>query len=507
MGRLYFIKVAMRIVILGGGTAGWMAAACMARVLGRRTHQVTLIESSSIPTVGVGEATIPPIDQIHRIIGITPFDLVKHTDATFKLGIDFVDWGRKDESYFHPFGFLGNDMNGISFIHYWLRQRAMGHETNIEDYSIEISAARAGKFSFEPPRTAEDLRVNHAYHFDAGLYAKLLRQMAESSGAVRIDAKMESVRTNPENGNIEALLLDNGQAIEGDLFIDCSGFRALLIGQEMGVEFVDWRKYLPCDSAITAQTEALDPLPPYTRSTAKDAGWQWRIPLQKRTGNGYVHSSDFTTPEKAMDDFLAGLDRPLIGDPRTLKFKTGYRPRMWERNVVALGLSAGFLEPLESTAIHLVQSALTKLMLLFPRGEVTDRARSGFNESMTIEYERIRDFLLAHYVVTERDDTPFWRYFKSIELPDSYKEYLEFYQEDGIFIERTHDLFKERSWFAVLHGQGITPKRYHPVADASDEASLNNQLTALRKRVSDKVLTLPSHTEFVAACRDVGPRQ
>lgn len=496
----------MRIVILGGGTAGWMAAAALSRVLGKRTHSITLIESSSIPTVGVGEATIPVIDQLHRIIGITPFDLVKHTDATFKLGIDFVDWARKDHSYFHPFGFLGNDMNGISFVHYWLRQRALGNETDLGEYSIEISAARAGKFNFEPPRNATDLRLNHAYHFDAGLYAQLLRQVAERAGVTRIDAKMQSTQTNAETGNVEALVLESGRAVEGDLFIDCSGFRALLIGQELGNDFVDWKHYLPCDTAITAQTEVHTPLPPFTRSTARDAGWQWRIPLQTRTGNGYVHASEFTDPQQAMDDFVNGLDRPLIGDPRTLKFKTGYRPKMWDRNVIALGLSAGFLEPLESTAIHLVQSAITKLMLLFPRGDVTARARDSFNTAMTTEYERIRDFLLAHYAVTARDDTPFWRYFKSVDLPDSYLEYLEFYHEDGIFLERTHDLFKERSWFAVLHGQGLTPKRYHPVADAPDEASLNNQLAMLRQRVAAKLSALPTHDEFVAACRDMGAR-
>lgn len=495
----------MRIVILGGGTAGWMAAACMARVLGRRTHQITLIESSSIPTVGVGEATIPPIDQIHRIIGLSPFDLVKHTDATFKLGIDFVDWAKKGHSYFHPFGFFGSDMSGVSFTHYWLRQRAMGNETDIGLYNIETAAARVGKFSFLPPQTPEEPRVNYAYHFDAGLYAQLLRRVAENLGAQRIDAKMQSVRRNGETGDIEALDLDTGQSVEGDLFIDCSGFRALLIEKEMGVEHVDWRKYLPCDTAVTVQSEVHNPLPAYTRTTAREAGWQWRIPLQSRTGNGHVFSSEFMGEDQATQIFLDGLDRPAIGDPRTIRFKPGYRPRMWEGNVVALGLSAGFLEPLESTAIHLIQSALTKLMLLFPRGEISARARKSFNETMVTEYERIRDFLMAHYAITDRDDTPFWRYFQSIEWPDSLKEYLEFYEEEGIFLERTGDLFKERSWFTVLHGQGLSPKKYHPIADAQDEASLDKQMSILRQRVADKLAALPTHDEFVSSCRQAGP--
>ncbi len=482
-----------------------MAAACMGRVLGKRTHQIVLIESSEIPTIGVGEATIPPIDQIHRIIGITPFDLVKHADATFKLGIDFVDWACKGHRYFHPFGFFGSDMSGISFTHYWLRQRAMGEETDIGLYNIETSAALGGKFSFQPPQSPHEPRVNFAFHFDAGLYAQALRRVAEGLGVSRIDAKVQSVRRNGETGDVEALELDTRQSVEGDLFIDCSGFRALLIGEELGVEFVDWRKYLPCDRALTVQSEALKPLPPYTRSTAQDAGWQWRIPLQTRTGNGHVYSSEFMNDDQANELLIAGLDRPRIGDVRGLRFAAGFRPRMWERNVVALGLAAGFLEPLESTAIHLIQSALTKLMLLFPREQISERSRTSFNESMVTEYERIRDFLLAHYFVTERQDTPFWRYFKSIELPDSLLEYLEFYEEEGIFLERTSELFKERSWFSVLHGQGLTPKRYHPVADAADDEALNTQMAALRQRIAGKLAILPSHDEFVAACRNAGP--
>ena len=490
----------MKIVILGGGTAGWMAAAALAQGLGSRNHEITLVESSEISTVGVGEATIPMIDVFNKIVGLTPFDIVQETKATIKLGIEFADWNRKGHSYFHPFGGYGQSMNGVSFTHYWLRQKASGKSPDLEPYSLETVAAWAGKFGSVAPKNPEAPRLNHAYHFDAGLYAQLLRKRSLAQGVIRIDSKVTQVRRNAETGDVNALLLEGGDEVSGDLFIDCSGFRALLIGQELGVEYINWSQYLPCDRAVVVASDVQETLPPYTRATARDAGWQWRIPLQHRTGNGYVYSSQFTTGDEAAEHFLSGLDRPVVGDPRMLKFTTGYRPRMWEKNVVSMGLSAGFLEPLESTSIFLVQSAITKLMHSLPRGKANASVRSIFNTSMNAEYERIRDFLIAHYSLTSREDTEFWRYCKNMKIPQTLSDYIALYEEEGFFYELSHDLFKEASWLSVLHGQGVTPKRYNPIADTADEAALDKQMNYLQSLVMQSLHELPDHNDFIKSC-------
>lgn len=490
----------MRIVILGGGTAGWMAAAVLAKGLGVRRQTITLIESSEISTVGVGEATIPFIHTFNEVIGLSPGTVIRETKATIKLGIEFADWTRKGHSYFHPFGEYGKSMNGTSFVHYWLRQRAEGKAVDLEAYSLETLAASLGKYSPLISKKPDTPGMTAAYHFDAGLYAALLRKVAEANGVKRIDAKVTSVERDADSGDVAALITDDGQKVSGDLFIDCSGFSALLIGQELGAEYVDWSSYLPCDRAVVVASEVHEPLPAYTRASARDAGWQWRIPLQHRTGNGYVYSSQFTTDEEARDHFLQGLDRPAVGEPRTLKFTTGYRPRMWEKNVVSLGLSAGFLEPLESTAIFLVQSGITKIMHSMPRGKINSSVRTIFNKAMEAEYERIRDFLIVHYTLTEREDTEFWRYCKNMNIPDSLREYMRLYQDEGYFHHLPHDLFKEVSWLAVLHGQGMTPKQYNPIADASDVDSLDKQMLYLQARVRDRANELPSHNSFIEAC-------
>lgn len=495
----------MKIVILGGGTAGWMSAACIARSLGTRNHSITLVESSEISTIGVGEATIPMIGVFNKIIGVSPWSVIKNAKATFKLGIEFADWKRKGHSYFHPFGSYGIDMNGVSFTHYWLRQLASGKDVDLSHYSRETLAARSGDFSLRLDAPQNIPRLTYAYHFDAGLYAQQLRTLSESLGVLRIDAKMQSVQRNSETGDVEALKLETGQEIEGDLFIDCSGFRALLIDEALGVDYVDWTKYLPCDRAVVVASEVHDPLPAYTLAKARDAGWQWRIPLQHRTGNGYVYSSQFTSDDEAETHFLEGLDRPAIGSPRKLQFKTGHRSRMWEKNVISMGLSSGFLEPLESTSIYLVQSALTKLMIAFPRGGVNDKVRDIFNEAMVCEYESIRDFLVAHYVLTEREDTPFWKHCKYMDVPDSLTEFLTMYEEDGVFLKRNNDLFKEVSWFSVLHGQGLTPKKYHPIADAADDESFEKQMLFLQEQTKKAVVDLPDHNAFVQSCIEGRP--
>ena len=479
-----------------------MTAACMAKVLGTRSQSITLIESSEIPTVGVGEATIPMIDVFHRIVGLNPMDLVNETEATFKLGIEFQDWKKLGHKYFHAFGFMGNDLNGISFLHYWLRQRKLGKVDSLAPYNLETRAAYQNKFSFQPPRKAGEPPMNYAYHFDAGLYAQMLRRLAVSQGVNLIDAKMTGVERNSETGDVKSLILESGYRVDGDLFIDCSGMRALLIGKELGVKYIDWKEYLPCTKAIVVGSEALDPIPPYTRATAKKAGWQWRVPLQHRTGNGHVFADDYMSADEATQILLDGLDTPAIGEPREISFTTGLRERMWEKNVISIGLSSGFMEPLESTSIFLVQSALSKLMIMFPRGYINDSVRTRFNDTMTLEMQRIRDFLVAHYTITERDDTPFWRHCKSMKKPDSLVDYLSYYEEEGMFIERANDLFQEGSWFAVLDGQGLSPKRYHPIADNPTEDSLDRQLAQLKAVVDNRLMGLPSHEKFVNSCRD-----
>lgn len=493
------------IVILGGGTAGWMAAACMGRVLGTRIYSIKVIESPEIGTVGVGEATIPMIDSFHQILGLTPLDIVQHTDATFKLGIEFADWLRAGHRYFHPFGPLGTDLNGVSFIHYWLRHRGLGGEPDFGAYSLETQAARAGRFSFQPPPRPGIPRINHAYHFDASLYAALMRQVAESCGVERIEGTVQDVRRNGESGDVEALVLSDGRSVNGGFFIDCSGFRGLLIGQSLGVDYEDWTQWLPCDRALAVPSTKLSPPPPYTRSSARSAGWQWRIPLQSRTGNGYVFSSAFTSTDDAAQELLQNLDGDTLSEPRELRFTAGRRSRMWEHNVVALGLASGFMEPLESTSIHLVQTGLAKLMAMFPRGHLNPDVIRSYNIMMGTEYERIRDFLVAHYKLTEREDTEFWRHCKTMEIPSSLADRLDLFRKEAMFLEQPHDLFKEGSWFAVLVGQGLVPDRYHPIADTAPEDALEERMSLLRSAVETRARELPTHEAFLQSCMRSGP--
>lgn len=492
-----------RIVILGGGTAGWMAAACLARVLGTEQRSITLIESEAIGTVGVGEATIPLIESFHHILGIPATQVLGETEATFKLGIEFVDWHRQGARYFHPFGPLGVDLNGVGFLQHWLRHRAAGGDSPIAAYNVEAAAASAGRFGMVAPERPGDPvpPLSYAYHFDATLYAAMLRRYAERLGVGRVEGQVDAVRRDAEGGDVAALVLSDGREVAGDFFLDCSGFRGLLIEETLGAGYDDWSTWLPCNRAVAVQSARLDPLPPYTRSTAKAVGWQWRIPLRHRTGNGLVFCDAFLSADAAAATLLENVEGQAAGTPRLLRFTTGRRRRTWMRNVVALGLAGGFVEPLESTSIFMVQSALAKLMTLFPRdGRVNPKVADRFNAMMATEWERVRDFLVAHYTLTERDDTPFWRHCRAMTVPDSLAERLALFEEEALFVEQPHDLFKEASWIAVLLGQGLMPRRHHPVADRAPASALETQLAQMRAGVAARAARLPDHETYLARC-------
>ena len=486
-------------MIVGGGTAGWMTAAALAKVLGTHKHELTLVESEQIGTVGVGEATIPMIQLYNKVLGLDEDEFVRETNATFKLGIEFVDWRRQGHSYFHPFGMFGVDMDGIGFMHYWLRWRGTGGGLNYSHFNAETEAARAQRFL----RTAGETgpmtmpAINYAFQFDASLYAAYLRRYSEKRGATRIEGKIVDVVQHPESGDIVSVKLEGGRTVEGDLFIDCSGFRGILIEQVYKAGYDDWSHWLPVNRAAAVPCESTEALLPYTRATAREAGWQWRIPLQHRIGNGYVYSDQYISEDEAAMKLLSRLDGAPRAEPRTLRFVTGRRRKTWINNCLAFGLASGFLEPLESTSIHLIQVAIAKLLAMFPKDGISERLVERFNDEMAFEYEHVKDFLIAHYKLTEREDTPFWRYVKHMSIPESLQEKLDIFRARGEVMARQTELFKETSWFAVLVGQGFEPESYHPVADAISEDELRLRLTKIRTGVQNRVNGMPGHKEFI----------
>lgn len=486
-----------KIVILGGGSSGWMAASALIKSLGRFCS-ITLVESDEIGIVGVGEATIPPINLFNRFIGVSLDDLVQKTQATIKLGIEFQDWRHKGHAYFHPFGKYGSDMDGVSFLHYWLRFCSLGNDWDINRFNAETMAAREKKFDNIPTQNAPNIPINHAYQFDAFLYAAFLREHATNLGVKRVEGMVEKVKIDEVRGDIQALELKSGDTVEGDFFVDCSGFRALLINGALNTDYVDWSKYLICDRALAVGCEATNPILPYTRSTACKAGWQWRIPLQHRTGNGLVYSSEFMSDEEASEKLLSRIDANAIGQPRQVKFTTGHRSKFWNKNVVALGLSCGFLEPLESTSIHLVQSGLMRLLAYFPN----DKSQIAllckrYNEEMTAEFESVRDFIIAHYKITQRDDTPFWQYCRNMEIPQTLANRIEMFETAGLILDGQFDLFKETSWFAVMTGQGLWPKSHHSIANNLQADVLKQRLEFIRQQIQLRINSLPSHQDFL----------
>jgi tryptophan 7-halogenase len=492
----------LRIVIVGGGTAGWMTAAAFASVL-KGTHQIHLIESSEIGIVGVGEATLPHIRYFNKRIGIDERELMARTQATFKLGIEFVDWARVGDRYIHPFGAYGSRIAGVPFHHYWLRRRAQGDTTPIDEYSLAIMAALNDKFTLPSEDPSAVLSTfGYAFQFDASLYARYLRGFAESRGVRRTDGKIVDVQLRPGSGDVASVKLGDGTVIAGDLFIDCSGFRGLLIEQTLKTGYDEWTHWLPCDRAMAVPCENAGRLTPYTRATAREAGWQWRIPLQHRTGNGYVYSSQFISDDEAAAKLLSRLDGRALADPRPLRFTAGRRRKTWNRNVVAIGLAGGFLEPLESTSIYLIQIAITTLLDYMTDDMLRERQFDvrivdAFNRWIEMEYDRVRDFLILHYHATERDDAPIWNYCRNMPIPDSLRHKMELFRHRGRVVTYKDGLFLEPSWLAVYFGQRVMPRAHDPLADAVDGAELERRLNAVREQVSTAVARMPSHEDFL----------
>jgi tryptophan halogenase len=492
-----------RVVIVGGGTAGWMSAAGIRRQLGTDDYSVTLIESDEIGTVGVGEATLPHIKIFNDMLGIDEAQFMRETRATFKLGIQFCDWDRLGCCYIHPFGAFGEPWGGVEFQHHWLRaQQAGGVRFSLQDYSYSVVAARNNAFEF-PNEDRKSIRSTYAYayHFDAGLYAAYLRSWAIERGVRRIEGQVCDVKRSSTTGDLEALTLKSGERIAGDLFIDCSGFRSLLLGGILGVAWQDWTHWLPCDRALAVPCKRVGALTPYTRATARPAGWTWRIPLQHRTGNGYVFSSQFIKDGEARDTLLNVLDGAAQGEPRLLRFSPGRRERAWSGNCVAIGLASGFLEPLESTSIYLIQAAVIDLINLMPRPGSTGtdlRLVDEFNRLNEMQYERIRDFLVLHYTANTRIGEPLWDYVRSMPLPDSLVHKIELFRSRAALPNYQYGLFARDSWLSVLVGQGIIPTGYDRLADAFKLPTLDERLSEFRNRIQTNVDAMSSHGVFIA---------
>lgn len=482
------------IIVVGGGTAGWMAAAVLSASLEQHSVSITVVDSSEIGTVGVGEATIPPIRQLNFMLGLDEDEVMRRTNATFKLGIEFVNWGAVGDRYFHPFGSHGHDISGLQFHHHWMRTR----EGALADYSIATAAAYAGRFG-RPTNDPRDplSKMSYALHFDAALYAGVLREVALKNGVKHIDARITGVTLDGETGFVDTLQLADGGTLQADLFIDCSGFRGLLIEDTLKTGYIDWSHWLPMDRAIAVPSALAGATQPYTRATAGSAGWQWRIPLQHRIGNGHVYCSHFMNADEAEAHLLANLDGPAIATPRQLRFTTGRRRLTWNKNVVALGLASGFVEPLESTSIHLVQRGVAILMALFPARGIVQAEVDLYNKLMTAEYEDVRDFVILHYKQTQRDDTPFWRQVRDMSVPDSLAERMAVFANLGRLILDPGELFREKSWSVVLLGQGLWPQGYDPQANIIPETDVRNALRDMKNGIKDRVNTLPGHDDFL----------
>lgn len=483
----------IKLVIAGGGTAGWVTAATLSSQLGGLLD-ITLVESDAIGTLGVGEATIPTHVTFHKLLGIDERTFLRETKATFKLAIAFENWGALGDRYVHSFGQIGKS-NWISdFHHMWRQAEAQGFGGDLGDYSYELQAAEAGRFY-----TGEKSPLSYAYHLDSSLYAQFLRKISEAKGVLRTEGTIERVGQDADSGDITALHLNGDRTVEGDLFIDCTGFRSLLMGETLGVVFDDWNKWLPMDRAYAVQTGRSATLPPYTRAIAQEAGWRWQIPLQHRVGNGHVYASDYMSDQTALDTLVGDLgDKNMVAEPKQIRFRTGRLSEVWAKNCIAVGLSGGFLEPLESTSIHLIQILATRLVKMFPFRRPYQALRRQFNDEFRAEFDSIRDFIILHYAATKRDDTAFWRDRQTLELPDSLMQRMALYRETGLVAQNGCDLFRVDSWHQVMRGQGLASDGYHRIGVMLEPDRLRAALTGLKAQIDQTVANLPTHRDFVA---------
>jgi tryptophan halogenase len=486
------------ILVVGGGTAGWMAAATFARLLPPGQVRVRLIESEEIGIVGVGEATVPLMHIFNGMLGLDEREFVCATQGSFKVGIEFVDWGEIGNRHFHGFGDYGEYIDGIGPHHYWLKLRGLGDPTPLADYSFPTVLAMKNRFAPSTMRAGEPEHYKYAYHFDASLYARFLRGYAERLGVERLEGRVVEVAQHPETGFVEAVTTTDGRRLEADLFIDCTGFGGLLIEDALRAGYEDWSKWLPCDRAVAAPSEHAGPFMPYTRATAREAGWQWRIPLQHRVGNGYVYSSGFISDDEAATTLLAELDGKPLADPRVLKFTGGHRRKFWDKNVVALGLSAGFLEPLESTSIMLIQTGIARLIQMFPHRNFDPAIAEEYNRMAVREWEQVRDFIVFHYCITRRRDSELWRYVADVDLPQSLKRKMALFLARGVVPLEGDEAFHECSWIAVLFGQGLYPGHYDPLVDRIDTERLKAGMRHRRETIARLTDQLPLHSEFIA---------
>ena len=487
-----------KIVIVGGGSAGWMTAAALANAVGRSVS-IDLIESDAIGTVGVGEATIPPIRTFNARLGIDEATFIRETHGSYKLGIEFVNWRRIGDRYFHPFGQYGAEFDWVPFYQYWMREHLAGRDVgDISDYCMAWAAARQNKF--EPPMAdPRNIRSRHdyAYHFDATAYASFLRRYAEARGVTRHEGRVDEVTRNAESGFVTAVTTEDGRRLEGELFIDCSGFRGVLIEGALEAGYDDWSHWLPMDRAVAVACEPSGTTLSYTRSTAHRAGWQWRIPLQHRTGNGHVYSSGYETAEDATQTLLEHLDGEPLSDPKHLRFVTGMRKKVWSKNVVAIGLSAGFMEPLESTSLHLIQYGIMRLLAMLPDRDISPLLADEYNAMTRAEYERIRDFLVLHYHATERDDSDFWNYVRTMPIPDTLAHKIDHFKCHGLIVSVADELFANPSWIAVYLGQGIVPERAPVLSELRDGIPVMERLGQVRSAVDEAAVAMPTHDDFL----------
>jgi tryptophan 7-halogenase len=487
-----------KIVIVGGGTAGWMTAAALSKLLDRKLN-IRLIESDEIATVGVGEATIPQIRLFNATLGLDENEFVRETQGSFKLGIEFVDWHRQGHSYIHAFGPVGGrDLGLIPFYQYWLKLRLAGEVGALGGYTFNSIAAHKNRFMRSADIENSPLsNIAYAFHFDAGLYARYLRRYSEGKGVVRTEGKVVNTVLRGEDGFIEAVVLERGERIEGDLFIDCSGFRGLLIEQALHTGYEDWSQWLPCNRALAVPCASVSKITPYTRSTARSAGWQWRIPLQHRTGNGYVYCSDFISDDEASATLLANLDGVALASPKPLRFVTGMRKKFWNRNCVAIGLSSGFMEPLESTSIHFIQASISKLVGFFPDKNFSPIDIAEYNRQVQFEYVRSRDFLILHYLANQREE-PFWQRCREMSIPGSFQRQLDLLRSNGRIYRENEELFTESSWLQVFVGQGVMPSHYHPMVDMMPEEEIRLFAASVKNVLERSAEAMPMHNDFIA---------